>query len=69
MAQFVQVEDRAYNADHIVSIRFYDVAGSNRIEIKLSDDNEGTSTYTLTGTRADGFMHWWNDRADVYRAV
>lgn len=65
---FLQIDNKAINVDHITYVVFVprgNIAGHNvRIHLFGSD-----IPFDLFGEEADMFERWWEEQAEVYRAI
>ena len=71
MAKFVQIGNRAFNLEHIITV-WFDVQdwGDPRTEIYFDAHGvEGPQSLGLVGDEAQAFKAWWENHADVYHAV
>ncbi len=61
---FLQVSDKkAINTTHIQMVHFLE----NSVEFTLLSSGGHESRQFLVGKELEAFMHWWNNRALVYK--
>ena len=71
MAQFVQIGDEAFNPEHIIHVTLVEHDGSirlTRLRVVSVFFTEGI-TRQFENEDFDSFMRWWEESADVQKAV